>query len=65
MMARESIPFMKYPSLHQLEIHHGVELKGSMEKGGNPQFACFEKTAFKVCQISTLIQINRTLQFFV
>ena len=25
-MARESIPFMKYPSLHQLEIHHGVEL---------------------------------------
>ena len=26
MIARESIPFMKYPSLHQLEIHHGVEL---------------------------------------
>jgi len=25
-MAKESKPFMKYPSLHQLEIKHGMEL---------------------------------------
>ena len=25
-MAKESISFMKYPSLHQLEVHHGVKL---------------------------------------
>ena len=25
-MAKESIPFMKYPVLHQLENYHGVQL---------------------------------------
>ena len=25
-MAKESIPFTKYPALHQLEYYHGVEL---------------------------------------